>query len=190
MSTLQRHPRLASFVQPLLAMAAAVLLFAEPAHAQWRVGGFVGGEHESSWDEFLLVGADARGVVGSRGLEFNPRLTYFLRSKTTRFQVDLNIIKPLLLATPGRVEPFVGVGAALERVSYSSGANTSETNVGFNYIVGGTMKSNGQITPFGQFQYTVLHDAPNNAVVSVGLHYSLAPKSMPPAKPVPATRRR
>jgi hypothetical protein len=155
-----------------------------PAEGQWRVGGFVGGEHDSSWDEFLVLGADVRREFGARGLEFNPRFTYFLRDGTTRYQADLNLIKPLILARPGRIEPFVGLGVALERISDSNSAQSS-TNVGFNYIVGGSLRTAGRWQPFGQFEYSVLNDTGNNAVVSLGLHYRFGGSR---TTPVPAPR--
>lgn len=48
------------------------------------MGPFLGGEHESSWDEFLVIGADARGAVGTQNMELNPRFTYFVRDLTSR----------------------------------------------------------------------------------------------------------
>jgi hypothetical protein len=146
---------------------------ATPASAQWRIGGFVGGEHESSWDEFLVIGADARGAMGSKGLEINPRFSYFLRELTTRFQVDLNVLKPLPLASKTRLVPYLGVGLAFESVSYDQSTIDSESAIGYNYVVGATTNGTGQIKPFAQFQYTVLNDAPNNAVLNFGVHFSL-----------------
>lgn len=152
-----------------------VLLFitAAPASAQWRIGGFLGGEHESSWDEFLVLGPDARGAVSNGRFELNPRLTYFLREGMTRLQVELNLIKPLRLAAPGRVEPYLGVGVALESASFDSPGAESETNFGYNYVVGGTWKTTGSIQPFGQFTYTVLHEAPNTALITLGIHFKM-----------------
>jgi len=171
--------RLPRRVVRLAATAAAVLLsvtVATPAAAQWRVGGFLGGEHESSWDEFLVIGADARGAVGSNGLELNPRISYFLREFTTRFQLDFNLLKPLTLASKSRLVPYVGLGLAFESISYDQGTVDSESAVGFNYVVGATTNSTGSLRPFAQFQYSVLNDAPNNATVNVGLHFTLGGK--------------
>lgn len=150
---------------------AVVLLFAAPASAQWRVGGFAGGEHDSSWDEFLVLGADARGDIGNRNLELNPRFTYFLREDVTRFQIDLNLIKRVPLAGTSRIEPYIGTGVAFERFSIQG---FSDSAVGFNYIVGGTLKATGKIQVFSQFVYTVLQDSLNNAVLSAGVHYKLS----------------
>ena len=160
-------------IHRVLFAACLTLVVAKPAAAQWRVGGFVGGEHDSSWDEFLVIGADARGAVGSNGMELNPRISYFLRNRTTRFQIDVNVIKPLILAEKSRVTPFVGIGLALENVSYDSPNSPSEANFGFNYIVGGTLRVTGSLQPYAQFAYSVLKDAPNTAVLSVGVHYTL-----------------
>ncbi|MBC7842934.1 MAG: hypothetical protein H7099_11500 [Gemmatimonadaceae bacterium] len=179
----------ASCTRTMLGVATAMLFCAVTAHAQWRVGGFVGGEHESSWDEFLVIGADARGVVGAQGLEINPRFSYFVRSGETRYQADINLIKPLVLATPYRVQPFVGTGLAVARFSFD-GAGGSETKVGFNYIVGGTLRTSGRLIPFAQFEYTVLNDAPNNAVISAGLHFALGGSAKPAATPAPKPVRR
>lgn len=147
-----------------------------PAAAQWRVGGFLGGEHESSWDEFLVIGADARGPVGGHSFELNPRVSYFIRDATTRFQLDFNVIKPLALQNKSRIVPFIGTGVALESVSYDgdvSQVGEGQTNVGFNYIVGGTISTSKRVEPYAQFVYTVLNDSPNNAVISVGVHFKL-----------------
>ncbi len=160
----------------MITVLSALLLFAAPAQAQWRVGGFIGAEHESSWDEFLVIGADALKDIGSQGLQINPRFSYFLREFTTRFQVDVNFIKPLELVSKPRIMPYLGLGLALENVSYDNSEIDSESNVGFNYVVGATTNGSGSMKPFAQFQYSVLNDAPNNAVVTLGLHFSLGSK--------------
>ncbi|MBK9242959.1 MAG: hypothetical protein IPL75_22460 [Acidobacteria bacterium] len=153
---------------------AALLVSAAPASAQWRVGPFIGGEHESSWDEFLVIGADARGAVGTQNMELNPRFTYFVRDLTTRFQMDFNVIKRLEVASTSRIEPYVGTGLAFERISYDGNVFDNESALGFNYIVGATVKSSGRMQAFAQFVYTVLHDSANNAVVSAGVHFKLS----------------
>lgn len=149
---------------------------AAPAAAQWRVGAFIGGEHESSWDEFLVIGADARGTVGAHTFEINPRFSYFIRDMTTRFQVDLNVLRPLTLAGVSRIAPYIGTGVAMERVSYEVNdvqATDSQTNIGFNYIMGASVNTKSRVQPYAQFVYTVLNDSPNNAVISAGIHIKL-----------------
>ena len=164
-------------IRPLRAMAiaglafAALVIFAAPASAQWRVGPFLGGEHESSWDEFLVIGADARKPLDSRDMEINPRFSYFIRDLATRFQLDFNVIKRLDVASTGPIEPYVGTGIAFSRISYDLDAFDNESALGFNYIVGATLKTSSRWQFFGQFVYTVLHDSPNNAVVSAGVHF-------------------
>lgn len=157
----------------LIATILATGAFALPAAAQWRVGGFLGGEHDSSWDEFLVIGADARGTLKAQNIELNPRFTYFLREGTTRFQIEFNAIKPLALASSSKLVPYMGAGLALEKVSYDGGAADSQTSVGFNYIMGSTIKVSGPVQPFAQFSYTVLNDAPNTALLTFGLHFRL-----------------
>jgi hypothetical protein len=151
---------------------ATLVVSAAPASAQWRVGGFLGGEHESSWDEFLVIGADARGAMGTQNMELNPRISYFVRDQMTRFQMDLNVIKRLEVASTSRIEPYVGTGLAFERISFDPSG--SESALGFNYIVGATLKASGRVQTFAQFVYSVLHDSPNNAVASVGVHFKLS----------------
>ncbi len=153
---------------------AALLVSAAPASAQWRVGPFLGGEHESSWDEFLVIGADARSAVGTQNLELNPRITYFVRDLATRFQMDFNVIKRLEVAGTSRIEPYVGTGLAFERIRYEGNISDNESALGFNYVVGATVKASGRMQAFAQFVYTVLHDSANNAVVSAGVHFKLA----------------
>jgi hypothetical protein len=152
----------------------ALVASAAPASAQWRVGGFLGAEHESSWDEFLVIGADARTPVGTKNMEVNPRFSFFVRDFVTRIQLDLNVIKRLDVASASRIEPYVGTGLAFERLSFEGGVFDSQSAVGFNYILGATLKSSGRVQTFAQFVYTVLNDSPNNAVVSVGVHYKLS----------------
>jgi len=153
---------------------AAMVVSAAPAWAQWRVGPFLGGEHESSWDEFLVIGADARGELSKNNLELNPRISYFVRDFTTRFQIDMNVIKRLEVAGTSRIEPYVGTGLAFERISYDGSGFDNESALGFNYIVGATLKASGRVQTFAQFVYTVLQDSANNAVVSVGVHFKLS----------------
>jgi hypothetical protein len=150
---------------------AATLMTAAPASAQWRVGAFIGGEHDSSWDEFLVIGADGRKPLDSNDLEINPRFSYFIRDLTTRFQLDFNVIKRLNVASTGRLEPYIGTGVALARTSYDFPGIDDESALGFNYIMGATLKATGQWQAYAQFAYSVLHDSPNAAVVSAGFHY-------------------
>jgi hypothetical protein len=165
----------------------ALVFAASTAQAQWKIGGFVGGEHESSWDEFLLLGFEARGAMGGGKVDVAPRFSYFLREATTRFQVDVNLIKPLVLASPGRVTPFLGVGLALESVSFDDSDADAETSIGFNYVAGAAVRTAGALEPYGQFQYSVLNDAPNVATVTLGLLYRLGPAPAPYAQ-VPTRR--
>ncbi|MEO7996624.1 MAG: hypothetical protein ABI852_04220 [Gemmatimonadaceae bacterium] len=65
------------------------------------------------------------------------------------------------------------MAVALEKVSYDDAAVDGQTNVGFNYSMGGSLNTSSRIQPFAQFVYTVLNDAGNNAVVSVGVHFKL-----------------
>jgi hypothetical protein len=161
--------------------ALALVFAASTAQAQWKVGAFVGGEHESSWDEFLLLGIESRGAIAGGKAEVAPRFSYFLREGTTRLQVDVNLIKPLVLASSGRVTPYLGLGIALENLSFDDSDVEGETSFGFNYVVGGAVRTAGALEPYGQFQYSVLNDAPNVATVTLGLLYRLggAPASAP-----------
>lgn len=156
----------------LLCAVALLALSAAPsvAFAQWRVGGAIGAEHESSWDEFLLVTLEGRGPIAHGTAELAPRLSYFLRDGETRIQVDVNYIKPLVLAKPVAVTPYVGLGAALERLSASG---FSDTSPGINYVVGATTNASGSLQWYGQFQYSVLHESSNVAVISVGALFRL-----------------
>ena len=151
----------------------AMAMFAAPASAQWRVGAFVGFEHDSGWDEFLVLGADARKPTDKYNLELNPRFTWFLREDMTRFQVDVNVIKRLDVAGTGKIEPYIGTGVAFERISFDFPGADSESAFGFNYILGAALKSSGKFQPFAQFVYSVLNDSPNNAVISAGVHWKL-----------------
>jgi opacity protein-like surface antigen len=150
---------------------AAMFVFAAPASAQWRFGAFAGFEHDAGWDEFLVIGADARKQTDKHNLELNPRFSWFLREDLTRFQLDLNALKRLDVAGAGKFEPYIGTGLAFERISFDFPGFDSESALGFNYILGTTVKSSGKFQLFGQFVYTVLNDSPNNAVVSAGIHW-------------------
>lgn len=144
-----------------------------PAAAQWKVGPFIGGEHESSWDEFLVIGADARGTVGKHTFELNPRFSYFIRESTTRFQLEFNVLRPLVLANSSKIAPYIGTGVALESVSYDNSELKGESNVGFNYIMGAAVNTKSRVAPYAQFTYTVLNDSPNNALLAFGVNIKL-----------------
>lgn len=154
-------------------VALSLALISSTAQAQWRIGGFLGAEHESSWDEFLLLGFEARGGVARGAADLAPRFSYFLRDGMTRYQIDVNLIKPLVLASPIKVVPYLGVGAALAMASFDGPGAEDETAVGLNYVVGGTWRTTGALEPYAQFQYSVLHDAFNVSVVTVGLLYRI-----------------
>lgn len=152
----------------------AVLAFCAvttPASAQWRIGGALGAEHESSWDEFLVFTLEARRAVLQRNGEFAPRFSYFLRDGVTQFQIDVNVLSRLILQRSFPVEPYMGIGGALHRVSFEGAG--SESYVGFNYVMGGVLRSETSMNWYGQFQYSVLHDAPNVALVNIGALWRL-----------------
>jgi hypothetical protein len=151
-----------------LTLLAVVCIAATPASAQWKFGGALGAEHESSWDEFLVLTFEARRPISQWSTELAPRFSYFLRDGVTRFQIDANLLKPLELATPKPFIPYIGLGAALE---VFSAEGFDQNSVGFNYVVGATRRTSGNLELYGQFQYTVLNDAPNTALVGVGLLY-------------------
>jgi hypothetical protein len=148
-----------------------VFTVSTPAMAQWRIGGSVGAEHESSWDEFLVLTFEARGAIANGRADIAPRLSYFMREGVSRYQLDVNVLKSLVLASPLKVTPYVGLGGAFE--SFSPDGGDGETAVGLNYVVGATTRSSSALQGYAQFQYSVLHDVPNVAVVSVGFLYRL-----------------
>jgi hypothetical protein len=158
----------------VLAVLCSVLVPGGMLQAQWRIGGSIGGEHDSSWDEFLVVGAQARGGIMNRRFEINPQFVYFLRSGFTQTQVAVNLLKPLVLASPGALEPYVGVGVGVEMFSFDSPGAEGETNLTHQYVVGATTRSASALQLFGQFQYTVDHQAGGNSMVaSAGLLFRL-----------------
>jgi hypothetical protein len=161
----------------------AVFAISTPAVAQWRIGGSVGAEHESSWDEFLVLTLEARGAIAGGKAEIAPRFSWFMREGVTRYQLDANFLKPLVLASPLKVTPYVGIGGAFE--SFSAEGQDGETAVGINYVTGATTRSTGALEGYAQFQYSVLHDTPNVAVISAGLLYRLGgarTATAPPAR--------
>jgi hypothetical protein len=156
----------------------ALVLVSSPAPAQLRLGAFLGAEHESSWDEFLLVGVEARARIVDGRVVVAPRFSYFIREATTRLQVDLNLLKPLAFKQPSAIKPYLGIGASFESVSFDGGDGDSA--VGLNYVMGGAYRLNGPLQPYAQFQYSFFHEAFNVAVVTLGILYRLggAPEPM------------
>jgi hypothetical protein len=143
-----------------------LVVTAAPASAQWRLGGALGAEHESSWDDFIVLTFEARKPIISWNTEIAPRVSYFLRDDVTRLQFDVNWLKPLELSRPGSLIPYVGIGGALELFS-SDGFD--QNSLGFNYVFGATKRTTGKLQWYGQFQYTVLNDAPNTALIGIGI---------------------
>lgn len=163
---------------------AAVLLIAQSARAQYvsqaeeakpgfiSAGGFVGPEFDLS-DNWLVVGADARVGLTKPAIELNPRFSFRSLEDGSATQIDVNVLKNFELARQGRLHPFIGVGAALARVSFDDAG--SETDIGLNLVSGArlAMRSGALYEPFIQAQYTTIKDRPDAFTIVVGASFSL-----------------
>lgn len=135
------------------------------------VGAMVGAELDTP-EDWLLFGADARIQI-AHALEFSPRFTYHPLDAGRITQLDLNVLRNIDLARPGRLRPFVGIGGALRTFSPEFG--DSDTKPGLNLITGTrfAMSSGAGYEPFFTAQYTIVQDQINAFSLVVGASFRL-----------------
>ncbi len=123
-------------------------------------------------DNFFLFGLDAR-MRSVRGLEAEPRFTYHPLNGGHYLQFDVNGLKNLDLARPGRFRPLLGMGASIRIESPYAG--DSETRIGWNLIWGTRIAMNREkgYEPFIIGQYTILHDHKDPFSLVLGASFRL-----------------
>ena len=135
------------------------------------VGAMIGAELDTP-DDWLLFGADGR-VRMQRGFEISPRFTYRPLDDGRLTQFDVNLLRNVDLARPGRLRPYFGVGGALRTFSPERG--DGDTSVGLNLITGTrfAMRSGAGYEPFFTAQYTIVQDQLNAFSLVVGASFRL-----------------
>ena len=134
-------------------------------------GVFLGAELDTQ-NNWLLFGADARVQV-SPGFELEPRVTFQPLGSGHLIQLDVNVLKNLDLARPGRFRPFFGIGGTLTSYSFAAGAGA--TRVGLN-LVSGTriaLSSGSGYEPFIMGQYSIVRNQLNAFSIVVGASFRL-----------------
>lgn len=155
---------------PLVASAQTAIADEDRAGIM-SAGAFVGGELDHP-DDWLTFGADLR-VQMAHSLELNPRFMFRPLNLGSIRQIDVNVLKNVDLAQPGRIRPFVGVGGAVRTLSPDRGE--SESKVGLNLVSGAriAMSAGAGYEPFFQAQYTIVQNQINTFAVVVGASFKL-----------------
>ena len=117
---------------------------------------FLGGEGRFSFD-----------LAPNFAASLNPALSYYFISEQEFFgvtsqvrllQFDLNALAHLIIDGP--IEPYVGLGLAVQnsRVRVTAGSSESsdsETGLGLNIVAGTEVNIDGPLVPFAQLRVTV-----------------------------------
>lgn len=154
-----------------LAASAQTALADDDRSGLISAGALVGAQMDTP-DDWLLFGADARVQI-AHALEFEPRFTYQPLGGGHVIQLDVNVLKNLDLARPGRFRPFFGIGGTLQTVSPDVG--DSDSNVGLN-LIGGTriaLSGSSGYEPFIVAQYSLIRDQFNPFSIVVGASFRL-----------------
>jgi opacity protein-like surface antigen len=162
----------------LVVILALFALFPLSAFAQdearfHSVGAHFGGELDDNDDSWIVLGLDARVILGFRDLEVNPRFTFRPFNGGSASQIDVNILQNYVLANPGRFRPFVGAGGAIRHTAFD--ASDGETNVGLNLLSGTrlVLSHDAQYEPFALGQYTIINDERNAFTIIIGVSFNL-----------------
>ncbi|MGH7710947.1 MAG: hypothetical protein ACREOG_06665, partial [Gemmatimonadaceae bacterium] len=88
-------------------------------------------------------------------------------------QLDGNILFSLTSLVP-QIQPYMGFGAALNRLDLDTGdpdpdVDDDETNIGLNLISGLIFGTNATWRPYIHYEYTIINDFRNGANIAVGI---------------------
>ena len=160
----------------LLFPAVLTIALSRPAEAQWnaRLGGFLGIEFDNEHD-WLIFGAEGRFRTNTMQFDIQPRFHYQSGEFFNVLQLDGNMLFNLR-SLVSQIQPYMGVGAALNRVNFDTGdpdTDSDETNLGVNLISGLIFGTNPKWRPYAQFEYTIINDLGNGANLAVGILFQL-----------------
>lgn len=166
-----------ALLAPLTARAQSVAQADDPRSGLRSAGAYIGGEIDQP-DDWMVFGGDARLQINSWKIEINPRFTFRDVEDGSVFQFDANVLKNYDLARPGRLRPFVGVGAAIRKTSFDDDLfdeEFSDSSIGLNLVSGVrfAMSPGSGYEPFLHAQYTVLDDQDDVFSIVVGVSFSL-----------------
>jgi hypothetical protein len=160
-----------------LLFALAIVIFAQSAFAQFKIGPRVG--YELDEVGAFAIGADVRFSPPALPIAINPTFDYYFVDKdatgdASLWQANINALYDFGIANQV-FTPFVGVGLALTNVSLGSrsafGVSESGTSAGANILVGAEFGF-GAMRPFVQAQTTLGGDL-QTATIAGGLLFSL-----------------
>jgi hypothetical protein len=171
----RRVARLSTAVLLWLPLATTVV----EAQTHVRIGAFLGREFDAD-DDWLIFGAEGR-IRGVRShFDIQPRFHYRPGDVVDVLQLDGNILFNLD-APVSQIVPYMGIGMALNRISYdfpdtpgSPNADSDDTNIGLNFIMGLIFGTNPTWRPYAHFEYTSLLDIGNGANLSLGILWQIS----------------
>lgn len=161
----------------LLVPALLTIVLTAPAMAQSnvRLGGFLGFEFDNE-EDWLIFGAEGRFRTNTMQFDIQPRFHYQSFDGGSSSQLDGNILFNFR-SLVAQVQPYMGAGVALNRLSVDSGDpavdDLDDTNVGINLISGLIFGTNPKWRPYAQFEYTAINDFPNGANLAIGILFQL-----------------
>jgi hypothetical protein len=136
----------------------------QAARAQFSAGGSLGYVFDNS-SSFIYLSAEARALLSGAPIEIQPRFTWQPVNGASVLTYEINaLFLPMKDSTT--VKPYVGLGFVYQSITSGSDA------AGYNIIFGLEMKSMKKLTPFAQFEYSVLQNHfPNQGTLSIGVLY-------------------
>lgn len=164
----------------LLVVAAllSVATFGAPtaaAQTNVRIGGFLGAQFDND-EDWLIFGAEARLRGALMQFDVQPRFQYQSFTGGSSLQLDGNILFNLT-SSLSQIQPYMGFGAALNRLSIDEptpGVDSDETNVGINLVSGLIFGTNPKWRPYVNYEYTIINDFPNGANIAVGILFQIS----------------
>jgi hypothetical protein len=135
------------------------------ARAQFSAGGSLGYVYDHS-SSFLYLSAEGRALLSGAPIEIQPRFTWQPASGGSVLTYEVNALIELPLRDSTTVMPYAGLGFVYQSVGGGSDA------AGYNLIFGFEMKKIKKLSPFAQFEYSVLQNHfSNQGTLSIGVLY-------------------
>ncbi len=139
-----------------LAVVAAMAVVSQQALAQAQVSPIRFGAQVTYADDFDF-GVGARVIypalgkmVGVSGLEGSASFDWFFPSVGSYFEVNVNALYPVAIASMPKLRPYVGAGLNVARYSVDLGiVSASSTDIGLNALAGARF-SMGKFSTFAE----------------------------------------
>ena len=163
--------RLALLVPAVLLSVATLGAPRAAAQTSVKIGGFLGAQFDND-EDWLIFGAEARLRGARMQYDVQPRFHYQSFTGGSSLQLDGNILFNLTSMLT-QIQPYMGLGAALNRLSIDSDVpgvdDLDDTNFGVNLVSGLIIGTNPKWRPYVNYQYTIINDFPNGANIAIGI---------------------